>query len=360
MALYPSKRNAFTLVELLVVMVIIAILIALLLPAVQRARAAARRTASANNLKQIGLAVANFESATTHFPSSWKGVEVNTGDNVDGWSVHAQLLPYLEQVTLFNEIDFTKPYSDAVAVTTADGGSQSLSAMRVPTFINPSEPRDEVRYESGVPKHYPLSYGANLGIWFVYDPATREGGPGAFFPNSKLGAGSFTDGMSFTMAFSDVKAWNPYLRNAALTDPAIPVADDEGSATLTDVCELGYGSGGFKTNSGHTEWVDGRAHQIGFTTTFRPNTKVPCDESGVAYDVDWSNWQEGKGLNKATPDLHRTYAAVTARSWDGDGVHALMMDGSVKWVENDINLGVWRAYSTRNGAELIAAEDQLE
>lgn len=100
-------------------------------------------------------------------------------------------------------------------------------------------------------------------------------------------------------------------------------------------------------NTGHTEWVDGRAHQAGFTTVFTPNTKVICEQGGQSYDVDWTNQQEGKSLT--TP----TYAAVTSRSYHPDIVNVALMDGSVRTVSNHINLQTWRALATRSGQEVI-------
>jgi prepilin-type processing-associated H-X9-DG protein len=214
--------------------------------------------------------------------------------------------------------------------------------MRVPTYLCPSELRDEVRISDGVPEHYPLNYAVNLGVWFVWDPASKLGGSGIFYPDSRLKASQIRDGLSFTLCAAEVKAWNPYYRNAAL-------AGSLESPTPSDICDLG---GILKTNSGHTEWVDGRAHQIGFTTTFRPNEKVLCEEGGVVYDVDWTNQQEGKSTSVPT------YAAVTARSYHGGGVNVVMMDGSVRWFDDEINLGVWRAYSTRDDGELIPDEAQ--
>lgn len=337
----PSRR-AFTLIELLVVIAVIGILIAMLVPAVQAARESARRTACSNQLRQIALAVANYETQNRHYPPSWKSTAPDAAGQVNGWSALALLLQNLEQTQLVSEVDFDLSYENAVDIETADGAVGRLSAMRVPTYVCPSEQRDEVRLSDAVPEHYPLNYGVNLGVWFVWDPATRQGGGGAFYPDSRLTAGEFRDGLSFTLCVAEVKAWTPYYRNAALdSDPGIP--------SESDVCGLG---GAFKSSSGHTEWVDGRAHQVGFTTTFPPNAEVLCDEGGDTYDVDWTNQQEGKS------DTAVTYAAVTARSYHTGGVNAALMDGSVRWFADDVNLGVWRAYSTRNGREIIPAGDQ--
>ena len=111
------------------------------------------------------------------------------------------------------------------------------------------------------------------------------------------------------------------------------------------VCGMG---GDFKSSSGHTEWVDGRGHQTGFTTVFGPNTGVICDLSGTLFDVDWTNQQEGKS------DTVGTYAAVTARSYHPGVVNAAMMDGSVKSFSDSTDLTTWRAVSTRAGGELVS------
>lgn len=341
-----SGRRGFTLIELMVVMVIIAVLMGLALTGVQAVRAAARKTSCANNLRQMGFAVHNFEVHNGHYPASWNptGPKV-TGVDMNGWSTQARLLPYLEQKILSSEIDFTKGYGAQDQVTTADGVLVDLTALRVPTFLCPSEVRDEVRGTD----NYPLNYAVNLGTWFVYDPATGKGGPGAFYPASRLTSGAFLDGSSFTIALAEVKAWNPYYRNAGATDPAMPTTEAELEA-------LG---GDFKDSSGHTEWVDGRAHQIGFTTVFRPNRQIDVSVTSgtpavtVAYDrVDWTNQQEGKS------DTVSTYAAVTARSYHEGGINVIMMDGSARWFANDVDLNVWRAFSTRAGEELIPSTQQ--
>lgn len=326
-------RRGFTLVELLVVIAIIAMLVTLLLPAVQSARGAARRISCANNVRQLGLGLNNYESAMGHYPPSWKPARSMTGA-VDGWSASAQLLPFLEEGALFSNVDFDVSYND---VRLPDGSH--IGSARVPVLLCPDEPGDRVRISDGEPKYYPLNYGANVGVWFVYDPISRRGGPGAFYPGSQLKSGKFADGMSKTVAFSEVKAWNPYFRNKGGEDLSAPAADS--------VASLG---GQFKTNSGHTESLDGRSHQTGVTGLFTPNTMVPHNESAdgetVQYDIDWTSQQEGKDAHNST------FAAVTSRSHHAGGVNLVRMDGSTQFVTDDISTSIWQGMFTRNGGEI--------
>ena len=346
----PRSQKAFTLIELLVVMAIISILASLLLVGVQSAREAARRTECSNNLRQIGMANMSFESANRHYPPSWQEVAPDASGNINAWSAQALLLPYLEQKEIHENIDFTLDYNLAPDVVLADGSTTRLAAMRIGVFQCPTEPRDEERISAGVPIHYPLNYATNNGVWFVWDPASREGGQGAFFPESNLPIAKVRDGLSQTIAFAEIKAFNPYYRNAAMDAAALGTIP-----TVSEICAGGGGLGGqFKDSSGHTEWIDGRTHQTGFTTVYAPNTKVICTESGAEFDtIDWTNQQEGKS------DTVPTFAAVTSRSYHPDGVNIVMLDGSVHHINDTIHIGVWRALSTRDGEEIIPNDAQL-
>ncbi len=331
--------SGFTLVELLVVIAIIGILIGMLLPAVQSVREAARRISCGNNLRQMALASLNFESAMGRFPTSWLPTNdfYDASGNVTGWSVQAQILPHLEQANLHGQIDFSVGYNDIPPIDIG-GSLKNLPSARIPTYLCPTEINDYVRTSNGVEIHYPLNYAANNGTWLVFDPGSRTVGDGAFTTIRPVSIAAYGDGTSNTLLFSEVKAYTPYLRNASL--PGLLAVPSE----PTEIAGLG---GNFKSNSGHTEWVDGRCHQTSFTTTFTPNTTVPYKTGGVEFDVDWTNLQEGKSRTVAT------FAAVTSRSYHPDGVNSVRADGSVHFVSDHINRQAWQALSTRNGEEVV-------
>lgn len=332
-----SVRQAFTLIELLVVIAVIGILIALLLPAVQFAREAARRMSCGNNLKQLALAIHNFESSNNRMPSSHRPTTPQANGNVDGWSCQAQILPYVERGDLYTRIDFTQGYNQQIMIP-GSSGPQRLSGVKIDLLLCPSEINRHIRYNSSGPEQAPLSYGCNLGVWFVYDRLTGNTGLGAFVPVTQLNPVEYRDGRSNILAFMEVKTYNPYYRNAAIPNPLAPAP--------SGVCALG---GDFKKNTGHTEWVDGRAHQTGCTSLFGPNTKVLCNVGGEDFNVDWNNQQEGVGTAP-------TYAAVTSRSYHPNLVQAAMMDGSVHSFASSIDLRVWQALSTRDQGEPASVE----
>lgn len=332
------RADGFTLIELLVVIAIIGVLVSLLLPAVQGAREAGRRTACQNNLRQLGVAIHNFENTRKHFPPHGSTVGMTAGSAP--WSGHALVLPFLEGDTLFRKIDFTKPYSNQANKDLFP--PNGVATVRVDVLQCPSDLNSKPRFtSSGVPEHYPLCYGMNVGSFLVHDPVTKKDGGGAFGLDSKFRTAAFQDGLSKTLAMAEVKAFTPRFHDAG--QPSSPTAIP--AAPVDVVSTLAVTDTGWSAENGHTEWVCGRAIHNGFTTTFAPNTLVAHERDGRTYDIDVSSLREGNSSNAPT------YAAVTSRSHHAGSVGALFLDGSVRGIGSTIDRGAWQALGTRAGAD---------
>ena len=205
-----SRRQAFTLIELLVVIAIIAVLIALLLPAVQAAREAARRSQCTNNLKQLGLGLANYESTNSVYPSAYPASRIAGGTIAVGgawgsWSPQSLLLPYME----------AKPIYDAMNFSFINQGDQGASygivnvnttaiRTRINSYVCPSSPLLNNNNFWGVQapgNNYFASVGSSVNFVGTY----ANGPPnGPFrYSGSAIGIRDVTDGTSNTIAFGE-------------------------------------------------------------------------------------------------------------------------------------------------------------
>jgi len=341
------RRRGFTLIELLVVIAILAILIGLLLPAVQKVREAAARTKCQNNLKQLGLAIHNYESAFGLYPPSMNApINAVFPTSNGSWGVHGRILDHIEQGNAGARVNLEVGYDQP------PNSMSGVPQLRVPVFICPSETNDIVRVTaSGTPSSYPLNYGFNFGTWFTWNPATGQGGDGVFHPNARNKPTSITDGLSNTLMAAEVKTFTPYGRNLVGGAPSVPPATVAEIAALVSAAPEKKIGPATNDNTGHTEWPDGAIHHSGFTTTMPPNTKVIFNSNGKDYDVDFNSQREGRHATNPT------YAAITARSFHASGiVNVTLMDGSVRSVSATVSMATWRALGTRTGGEVLGGD----
>ena len=187
---HPNHRRrpaGFTLIELLVVIAIIAVLIALLLPAVQAAREAARRSQCLNNLKQLGLAAATYETAAGAFPPGYVSGQLWPGTFYSGPSVFMHLLPQMEQSALYNS------WNASLSVYMAQ--NYTIAGVSLPTLICPSDPSATelsplaANYYTTNAKQFHTNYAPCRGLWFTttYDPPTNPCvGPAAPTPSASF------------------------------------------------------------------------------------------------------------------------------------------------------------------------------
>jgi prepilin-type N-terminal cleavage/methylation domain-containing protein/prepilin-type processing-associated H-X9-DG protein len=380
----PKRRKAFTLVELLVVIAIIGILVGLLLPAVQAAREAARRMQCSNNLKQMGLATLNYESAHKKFPPgrfdpdyTVNGVAQSgytsypttlpAGAFTGFRSVHTFILPFMEQSNIYNLIDFSKPTS----VRMTSGGvpvnaNYIAYANAAALFICPSCPNTGVvitennyRYNFGGS----TPFGGALGTSNNNNTtATSPGGfsckgNGAFTIGRALTTSAFTDGMSNTVFFSERTKGSGATLTTTLPGPAdvtnllsrpanLIDADTMYSACLAQAPNL---NGGFNFNS-MGRWLPGTDFSNGWPFGFYSST--------MYNHVAPPNWKAiDCGTRSAIADAPGEHAIISARSLHTGGVNASMGDGSVRFVSDSIALNIWRAVGTRDVGEAANFED---
>jgi prepilin-type N-terminal cleavage/methylation domain-containing protein/prepilin-type processing-associated H-X9-DG protein len=333
-------RRAFTLIELLVVIAIIGILIALLLPAVQSAREAARRTQCRNNLKQIGLALHNYENSNGALPPCY--LEVFNAPLAPGnyykseWSVIARIAPFLELGPLYSAINFDQTYDDPQNTTAS---RMTLSVLYCPSEVVPPSLPDGHGGNEGV-----TNYGNLEGDWYVWwltGPENRS----AFSPNLSRRFAQFSDGLSNTMIFGETQVSHHQLRkcnsNGGLTPTSFPdtIQSPAFIASMVSQCS--------ETAQAHQKWANGKVFFNGLTTALTPNTKVLLPGDPNSYDLVTHDENQGGA----------TFAALTADSYHPGGVNVLLADGSVRFIKDSIDGATWRALGTMAGGEVISADN---
>lgn len=350
-----TVRRAFTLIELLVVIAIIAVLISLLLPAVQSAREAARRSNCLNNLKQLGLALANYTDAYGALPPSSVIGNFNGAFSWQGWSIHGRILANMDGSAQYDMINYE--------VSSGSAANATAISRLGSSFTCPSDPRAaDRRATKGFDN---TNYGFNRGDWFVWgglNSAVRPVSP--FYPNSSVRPGHITDGMSKTLMASEVKARLWYIRRCTNFNAWTPATQPSPDADPGSIDAYVNCTGGESKDTLHAEWHNGADHHSGFTTAWSPNRKTsgvlvdpkvddgpsPLADGALVDDVDLTGLREQDG---GSSGYVGTYSAITSRSYHPGGVHALFGDGSVHFIQDSIDGSIWRALGSISGAEIV-------
>jgi len=366
--MFRKQRVGFTLIELLVVIAIIGVLIALLLPAVQQAREAARRSQCLNNLKQIGLAMANYEAAYRLYPPD--GNNPNNA-NSNGWgynftnatSAQVKLLPFLEQSGLYDRFNINRAsvwwYKAADGSEDwgqSDGGAQDVNFTARSTIVRnlmcPSDPNPGNMDRDKHGHSYAYCHGSDriFRRWQHSGVAYMSSWDQAI--STPVGIDSVTDGLSKTIG------WAEWVKGPANDDPNVVSKDPKGvvwtnsaipdqGTIYNNMNAAGFGDitkgdvwidkmcNDAKTPSWYWKgeyWVFQGAGRTTFSTSVRPNGRS-C-QNGIDYGIGGT-----------------LVGSIAASSRHPGGVNTLFLDGSVNFVSESIDLSIWSAFGTINGGE---------
>lgn len=315
------SRRAFTLIELLVVIAIIALLMALLLPAIQKVREAANRMLCGSNMRQWGVALHHYHNDFNDFPPAYEKKVSAAYPTVPSkfyrWSVFAQLLPYVEQDNLQKLLDTTIPLYDATgSVVLAPNQNGVATLVKLMLCPSDSMQKSDPRYG---PSNYVVCVGSGI------NGGQRTDADGMFIVDRHSRIRDMRDGTAYTSLISET-----------LLGPGGP-----DSATAGNTPQYYYA----KLSAG-------------------PLTQAMCDANAGPYKTDRGQiWADGESVvyDHAYPPNARTWDCMAsggfsfraARSMHVNSVQVLFGDGSVRNYSNDIDINVWKAYSTRNGGEPV-------
>jgi prepilin-type N-terminal cleavage/methylation domain-containing protein/prepilin-type processing-associated H-X9-DG protein len=345
------RRRAFTLIELLVVIAIIGVLIALLLPAVQSAREAARRAQCTNNLKQLGIAIHNYEGPYRSYPlgtiaAVWAGDPTLSPGNYR-WGALAFLTPFLEQTSVFDSLNFSFPlYGPGTTIPPGQifpPNRTSVNTM-VNLFLCPSDRMERLTTGDGflggtgrefAPTNYQFCAGSGSsgGDVTIAD--------GSFRLNVITRPAEITDGLSNTAFTSESLLGSggarTYLPGTVPLNPDVLFASVpwQGSAAASVTPTTCLQPAAYSPNRLFT-WVDGSYSQGLYNHYYPPNSlNIDCIVGTAGVNHGWK----------------------AARSRHPGGANTLFGDGSVHFVKNSINAVIWAGIGTRAGGE-IASFDQ--
>ena len=330
-----KRHHGFTLIELLVVIAIIAVLVSLLLPAVQQAREAARRTQCKNNLKQIGLALHNYESTFNNLPPGTIVAVGGSGGVTSEASPHTLLLPYFEQNAAYTLFDFN------VSLNT-HANNLIPRQFKFPMLQCPSHPVMTGFVLSQCPNgcgttNYVQSLGNNANYGVVNGPFSRRS-------NTKFR--DFMDGMSNTAMFSEIRIGPS---TGSPTTGVVAAGDTYDYNVATQLLYTTFDAGS-ALGSGDTYWssaCDNRAltaflyrgkqyYRGGVYTTFYSHTLTP--------NAKQRDCIRSVGLDRGH---------LASRSYHAGGIQTVLGDGAVRFVSDSVDSNIWRAVGSMRGGEVV-------
>lgn len=330
------RTIGFTLVELLVVIAIIGILVALLLPAVQAARAAARRMQCGNNLKQMGIAMHNYHDINKRFPAG-STCFTGPGGGVPGFgslnqSWATRILPFIEQTAIADQLDMTIQGTLWTGVPTSPAGN-AQAEMIISTYLCPQDIMKKVQ-STFAPINYVACTGSDERVCRNTNGVSLLNGlrasrnSGVFKRSSWHGLNDITDGSSNTMMISECLLGRPYntvgLDNNVGTFTAC-ITGTDGLVLQADQ-DANYPRG--------WSWYAAKyPHPWAYTALLAPNDKATAN-----HECDGGNSLSG----------------FAARSKHPGGVQTVLGDGAVTFVSDSIDIFVWRAAATMAGNESLA------
>ncbi len=345
------RSRGFTLIELLVVIAIIAILVALLLPAVQQARESARRTQCKNNLKQLGLAIHNYESTYGLIPMN---------SDSASYSPQARLLPYLEQTNLQNLIDFSQPFlTGPVTNRILNPRYVNVANQVIPGFLCPSDIGPNTYTTTSSPagtfgaNNYMMSLGSARGTF--YDDRYPTDGIVWRLAGAKFR--DVTDGLSNTVFMSEA------IRGDGLdiTLPAGTMDRFPYRKTLNMTSGVTSNSAGPGYNGG-AGWPSGIINNPDLSVVAMSGTNWRGGIGGTGRGIGWI-----RGLNLAVttngyltpnsriPDIMMHGIGFFApRSFHTGGAQVLLGDGAVRFLSDNIDANVHRSLHSKDAGDIVS------
>lgn len=303
-----TSKRGFTLVELLVVIAIIGVLVALLLPAVQAAREAARRMQCTNALKQLALAMHNYHDINNALPIA----ALPVGGNFDGHSWYSRTLPQLEQTAMYNNLNFN--------VIVGNNNNPDLRNTKLPMHMCPSDQAMMQEASNATWRVWRTNYVVNFGNtnYGQTDESSVKFAGAPFSINIAHNFAVVSDGLSNTLMVGEVvtpkdaAAWQGY-----------------------------YGVPMYAGGAGFTGW-------------FTPNSFGPDKMARKCFNDNLNAGIQAKCTDAGGDHSNVVSQVVTLRSRHPGGVNVALCDGSVRFVQQNIDLAVYRAASSAQGGESVS------